>query len=67
MALKAHHACMMTDNTSYIIYSASKIMKRLTIQAQFRCEESAPDRGKGLFGAVSLTSLDAQQHSAIYL
>jgi hypothetical protein len=45
MALKAHHACMMTENTNYIQFSASKIMNRLTTFALHKAEDKSPDRG----------------------
>jgi hypothetical protein len=67
MLLKIHHACMMTENTHYLVFAASKLMRRLTVFARYKKEYSDPDRGKTIFQNITKGNTYMEQYSALFL
>jgi hypothetical protein len=67
MLLKIHHACMMTDNTNYLLFAGTKTMRRFGVYARHKKEYKDPDRGKNLFKDLTQGNVYLEQYSALFL
>ena len=67
LCLRCHHACMMEDNTNYIVFSGKKMNKMTSRLARHKKEYQDPERGADIFGFISGKTYISKQSSVVFL
>lgn len=66
-ALKVLNQCMLVGNVHFLIFAQKKVMSRFSILASYKKELPNEQRGEGIFGKESNTSLENRNASVEFL